>query len=96
MSVVSIDVSSTTNTATKVTWTALTGSARGGSAVTIDSYEVFWDQGTGTWVSLSTTTTDLFVNKNGLTGGATYSFKVRALNKYGYGDFTSAVSVQTS
>lgn len=77
LSVVSIDVPSTTNTATKVTWTALTGSARGGKNVDIMDYEVYWDQSTGTWVSL-TTTTDLFAVQTGLSGGVTYQFKVRA------------------
>lgn len=57
--VVTIDVPSTTNTQTKVTWTALTGSARGGKAVAITSYEVYWDQSTGVWVAL-TSTSDLF------------------------------------
>ena len=57
--VVTIDVPSTSNTQTKVTWTALTGSARGGTAVAITSYEVYWDQSTGVWVAL-TSTSDLF------------------------------------
>lgn len=95
LSVVSIDVSATTNTATRVTWTALTGSSRGGLDVAILDYEVYWDQSTNDWVSLQTTT-DLFAVKSGLTGGVTYQFKVRGRNKYGYGDFTAAVSVQTS
>lgn len=88
---------STTNTQTKVTWTALTGSARGGKNVVITNYEVFWDDATdgATWTSL-TTTTDLFYLKTGLTGGVTYKFKVRAYNKYGEGPFTAEVAVQTS
>jgi hypothetical protein len=92
---VSIDVPSTSNTQTKVTWTPLTGSARGGKGVAVTSYEVFWDQSSGDWVSL-TQTTDLFALKTGLTGGVTYRFKVRAYNKYGEGPFTEEVSVQTS
>lgn len=47
LSVVSIDVPSTSNTATKVVWTALTGSARGGWNVAITQYEVYWDQAQG-------------------------------------------------
>lgn len=93
--VVTLDVPSTSNTQTKVTWTALTGSARGGQAVLITSYEVYWDQSTGVWESL-TSTSDLFALKTGLTGGTTYSFKVRAYNKYGEGDFTEVVTIQTS
>jgi hypothetical protein len=49
LSVVSIDVPSTYNTVTKVVWTALTGSARGGKDVAITQYEVYWDQSTGDW-----------------------------------------------
>lgn len=43
LSVVSIDVPATSNVQTRVTWTALTGSARGGKDVVIDEYEVYWD-----------------------------------------------------
>lgn len=95
LSVVSIDVPSTTNVQTKVTWTALTGSARGGKSVEITKYEVFWDQAGGEWVSLAETT-DLFLVKAGLSGGVTYKFKVRAYNKYGEGPFTAEAAVQTS
>jgi len=61
MSVVSIDVPSTTNTVTKVVWTPLTGSSRGGKNVEITKYEIYWDQGTPTedgssWVSLTVIT----------------------------------------
>lgn len=56
---------------------------------------MYWDQGSGTWASLATTTS-LFAVQTGLTGGDTYQFKVRAYNKYGAGPFTSVVSVQTS
>jgi len=98
LSVVSIDVPSTSNTETKVVWTALTGSARGGWNVAITQYEVYWDQATGLesgWVSLANTTA-LETVKSGLVGGTVYQFKVRAYNKYGEGLFTSAVSVNTS
>lgn len=95
LSVVSIDVPSTSNTATKVVWTALTGSARGGWDVAITQYEVYWDQAIATWVSLANTTA-LETVKAGLVGGTVYQFKVRAYNKYGEGLFTDAVSVNTS
>lgn len=95
LSVVSIIADSTTNTQTEVAWTALTGSSRGGKSVDIVMYEVFWDQSSNNWVYLDNTTS-LTSLKTGLTGGVTYSFKVRAYNKYGFGEFTSSVSVQTS
>jgi hypothetical protein len=97
LSVVTIDVPSTYNDVTKVVWTALTGSARGGVGVAITNYEVYWDEATNgaTWVSLANTTS-LFSVKTGLTGGTTYKFKVRGYNKYGEGPFTSEVTIQTS
>lgn len=95
LSVVSIDVPSTSNTATKVVWTALTGSARGGWDVAITQYEVYWDQATNNWVSLANTSA-LETVKTGLVGGTVYQFKVRAYNKYGEGLFTAPVSVNTS
>ena len=95
LSVVSINIPATSNVATEVDWTALTGSARGGMNVLITDYEVYWDQSTGVWVSLANTTS-LSTTVTGLTGGVTYAFEVRAYNKYGYGLFTSSVSIQTS
>jgi hypothetical protein len=95
LSVVSIDVPSTSNTATKVVWTALTGSARGGWGVAITQYEVYWDQASNTWASLANTSA-LEMVKDTLQGGTIYQFKVRAYNKYGEGLFTDAVSVNTS
>jgi hypothetical protein len=95
LSVVSIDVPSTSNTATKVVWTALTGSARGGWDVAITQYEVYWDQASNTWASLANTSA-LEMVKDTLQGGTIYQFKVRAYNKYGEGLFTDVVSVNTS
>jgi hypothetical protein len=93
--VVSYDIPSTTNVATEVVWTALTGSSRGGMNVAITDYEVYWDQSTGVWVTLANTTS-LFAAQSGLTGGVTYAYKVRAYNKYGAGPFTASISVMTS
>lgn len=90
LSVVTIDVPSTYNDRTKVVWTALTGSARGGKDVAITQYEVYWDQSTGNYVSLANTSS-LSTDVTGLTGGTTYKFKVRGYNKYGEGPFTAEV-----
>ena len=73
LSVVSIDIPSTYNNRTKVVWTALQRSARGGKDVAITQYEVYWDQSTGVWVSLANTSS-LFTIKTDLTGGVTYKF----------------------
>lgn len=98
---VTIDMSeaATSNIKTKVTWTALTGSNRGGKDVTIDSYEVFMmDMSvtpTPTYASLGTTT-NLYKDVTSLTGGVNYKFKVRGINKYGNGPDSPEVLMLTS
>lgn len=70
-----------------VTWSSLTGTATGNSAIL--SYDLYWDNGSGT---INIELTDSLVTSytvSGLTGGATYLFKVRARNIYGYGAFSS-------
>ena len=79
---VSYDVENSSNTEIIVNWDAVTGLATGGSPIL--EYTVEFDQGTGAWISSTTTdTTATFIT---LTGGVTYSFKVAAANKYGTGD----------
>ena len=95
LSVVSVALAGTSNVATQVAWTALTGAATGGSNVAVTDYELYWDQGHGSWLSLANTT-GLTYSATGLSGGQTYAFEIRAYNKYGYGPFTAAASVQTS
>ena len=71
-----------TKTAIAVSYQALTGTNTGGSPIL--SYELQWDQGTGTWASLvgynpySTATS--FVTPSTLTTGNQYQFKYRAVN----------------
>ena len=62
--------------------------------MTIDNYEVYWDQGSvvNSWTSL-TLTSSLTYTELGLTGGITYSFKIRGINKYGQGAFSSVVAI---
>jgi hypothetical protein len=64
LSVVTINAAATSNTATEVDWTALTGSSTGGQNVLITNYEVYWDQSTGVFVSLANTSSPsiLFVD----------------------------------
>ncbi len=88
---VSFDLTQTTNTETVVEWTEITGSNRGGSSVSIDYYELQWNQGSstnGTWEKL-TDTTDLTYSVTGLSGGYVYRFRVRGHNKYGAGAWSS-------
>lgn len=64
-------------------WTALTGTQTGNSPIL--SYNLYWDNGSGSAIY---ELTDSFVTTftvTGLTGGSNYIFKVRARNVYGYG-----------
>jgi len=72
-----------TDTTITVQWTALTGTQTGNSPIL--SYNLYWDNSSGTAVY---ELTDSFVTTftvTGLTGGQNYIFKVRARNVYGYG-----------
>jgi hypothetical protein len=95
---VSFDLDSTTNTDTVVEWTEITGSNRGGSSVSIDYYELQWNQGpiatpvNGTWEKLDDVT-DLTYPVTGLSGGLVYRFRVRGYNKYGAGAWSSDAGV---
>lgn len=87
---VSFDLTQTTNTQTVVEWTEITGSNRGGSQVSIDEYELQWNQGAtnGTWETIHQSN-DLTHTVTGLSGGLVYRFRVRGINKYGAGAWSS-------
>jgi hypothetical protein len=57
------------------------------------SYRVSYDQGTGTWAVLSSTVYLTTYTATGLTFGKTYSFRVEALNSYGYSTFSTSLSL---
>lgn len=86
---------SASKTAIGVSYGPLTGVSTGGS--TILSYELQWNQGTGSWQSLvgynpfSTATT--YVTPSTLTTGQQYQFKYRAANAQGWGPFSDAVTL---
>jgi hypothetical protein len=97
MSVPSFDVATSTSTQIKVTWNILTGTATGGSSVSITNYAVEWDQGLGgttNFVSLTTVVSPTaFYLKTGLTAGTAYQFRVYGQNKYGNGPVSNAVTI---
>lgn len=68
--------------------------SNGNSAIT--SYDLYWDNGSGT--SNIELIDSLITNYtvNGLIGGTTYLFKVRAKNIYGYGIFSTELSILAS
>lgn len=91
----------TTNQARiKVAWSALADPDNGGSDIT--SYHLQWDNGSGgsTWVDLvglSPTSTALsFTVSTGVVSGTSYKFRVRAANVYGWGSYSSTLTVKAA
>lgn len=84
----------------QVNWLQLVSPANGGSPII--SYLLQWDQGTNgaSWSTLvglspySTTTT--YTVTTGITSGHDYKFQVSGANIYGWGSFSSAVSVKAA
>ena len=79
-----------------VGWTALSTItiATGNSRVL--AYQLRWDQGSGSTIYLLTESLVTNFTVTGLTGGASYQFKIRAKNIYGYGDYSTVTSIQAS
>jgi hypothetical protein len=89
-----ISVVSKKQTEITLQWSALTGIATGNSAIL--SYNLYWDNATGTTneqVIDSLVTTH---KVTGLIGGKNYKFKIRAKNVYGPGTFSAEVTVLSS
>jgi hypothetical protein len=84
----------------EVEWSALSGSASGGSAIL--SYNLQWDSGTGgsTWTDLTTLspayTAVTFSLTTGVTTGSSYKFRVRAYNRWGYGSYSASADLKAS
>ena len=77
-----------------MSWTALTGAATGNSNIL--SYNLFWDNATGT-SNIQVLDKVVTTHKvTGLVGGKNYKFKVRAGNVYGYGEFANEVTTLTA
>ena len=82
-----------------LTWQALLDDSDGGSPLL--SYNIQWDQGSGTidteligysvpYLSLSYLVTS---SVEGLVNGATYKFRYRASNKFGWGEYSDISSI---
>lgn len=88
-----------TNTQIKFDWIALTGTQKGGAAVTIDFYEIEWDQGTGNWVSLTAAVDPSLTSytHSSLSQNTEYKHRIRAINKYGASlSFSPEISILTA
>mmetsp|Transcript_33982 Transcript_33982/g.25068 ORF Transcript_33982/g.25068 Transcript_33982/m.25068 type:complete len:512 (-) Transcript_33982:873-2408(-) len=82
-----------------VEWTALSAPQNGNSAIL--SYNLVWDAGSGTTnqvlVGLSTSyTSTSYAVTTGIASGFTYLFKIRALNIYGWSDFSTELAITAS
>ena len=87
--------SATSHSQIELDWTALTSPNNGDSAIT--SYGIQWDQGTSTYVELIGESSDnlltSYIVASGITAGTTYTFKIRAQNKWGWGDYSTTTSI---
>lgn len=85
---------SSTDVMVKMNWVALSGLAAGNSPVI--AYSLSWDNGIPSNNETSIVLTVGNVTNftvNGVIGGTTYRFAVRAMNIYGYGDYSTATIV---
>lgn len=60
----------------------------------VSSYNIYWDQGIGTWAVKTTSITESA--QITLTTGFSYSFKVTAVNAYGESPVSNVISVRTA
>ena len=81
MAMPTLSISDSSNTQITILWTPLTTSTQAGGS-TITDYNIYWDQGSSTWTSISYSTLGSTVFTS-LTAGTTYQFYVTAFNKYG-------------
>mmetsp|Transcript_9441 Transcript_9441/g.8978 ORF Transcript_9441/g.8978 Transcript_9441/m.8978 type:complete len:172 (+) Transcript_9441:3827-4342(+) len=76
-------------------WTPLSSPADGESTIT--SYVVYWDQGISSWVELvgdsSNYAAQTYLHMSSVQAGTTYSFKVKARNAWGDGDFSTETQI---
>jgi hypothetical protein len=85
----------TTNAQIELTWTPQTLAQSHGSAVI--SYNIYWDQGLGVYQELIGESSDYLGSPSYiisiLTQGISYSFKIRSKNEWGWGQFSTPVSI---
>jgi hypothetical protein len=91
--------SATSTTQIEIDWSLLTDPDNGGSSVV--SYNLVWDAGTGTTTVslvglLTPYTQDSYIVTTGVTLGATYKFKIRAENVYGWGAYSPEFAIVAS
>lgn len=87
-----------TTTSIPVSWTALTPTQANGAPIL--SYSLEWDQGTSTWVPLTGGSSNDLATTYTVTGNfpasSAYKFRVKAKNLYGWGPYSTVLSVITA
>lgn len=83
-----------TDISIQVEWQALIDDQTGNSDIL--SYNLYWDDGLGTTNIELIDDLVLMHTVLALQGGLNYKFKVRALNIYGYGEFSTEYIVEAS
>jgi hypothetical protein len=81
----------------EVSWSALSSPNNGDSTIT--SYHLQWDQGTATWADLvgaSPESTAISYTHTAVTTGASYKYRVRAKNTWGYGAYSNEATLKAS
>lgn len=85
MSAPTVVTASVTTTSIPLTWSAPTGTAAGGTGLTVDTYEIQVSSDSGTtWTSLSNTITGTTYTHTVTAGSTTYFYQIRAHNAYGW------------
>jgi len=85
MSAPTVVSASVTTTSIPLTWSVPTGSAAGGTGVTIDNYELQVSTNAGSsWSTLSATITTNSYTHTVTAGSTSYLYKIRAFNIYGW------------
>lgn len=87
----------TDDTRIQINWNSLTGDQTGGTTILSYNLEM---QVAGVWIELVGQTTyykqTLFLIQTNIVSGQSYSFRVRARNKWGYGPFSDADVIEAS
>lgn len=93
--------SQTSTSQIEVVWTALTAPNNGYSSIL--SYHLQWDNGVGNFASpidlIGNSIDSLVLNyivSSSIVSGSSYLFRVRAKNYWGWGDFSTSVSIKAS
>ena len=97
MAAPTFDLAQSSNTQVYVKWTALTGANKGGSSLTLSSYDLyFYDTVSSQYVVKYSGTNLFYLDTTSISGGNTYQYKIKATNIYGSGPDSTVASIFTA